>query len=744
MAHNVDIGRLDDSTDINVKLTETYYNLAFGYIRLGELELATKAAQAALEINQSYPPVLSLLELIKQEYFVRGLTSIKKSEISDGIRAFQSAVTIDPAFTDAYYEIGSAYLRLDELDEAEKIVTKILEFDSDLAHQLLNRIKRAYYVRGSTCLSQDRLESAKVEVNEALRIDSDYKPAHQLLEQIKYAYYTRGLKFLNKNQYDAAITTFEVLLSIDIGFAEAHCGIAHVYFRRGKLEAAGEAVSEALRLNFNSKAARELLKKVKHVYCDGVINFLNKHQYSTVITSFENSLAVDADYVETKWKDALACLDQGELEESEKIINEVLGFSSNYGFNLDYWFDSDCKFDSDYGFASALLEKIKHVYYDQGMTALDRNQYDVAIINFENASAIDVNFTEASVGLLNAYLGFENCYLGQLEMKEESEKNNIMKLASEHIELLALSTKSAKESVQLVDETGDFINYPKIYQNELKYWLRTVGRFQLLTREEELELAKRIEAGKLKDGYTADAEQARDQLVQANLRLVISIARRYQGHNVSFEDLIQEGNIGLIRAAGKFDYRWGYRFSSYASWWIRQAMVYAHDNSSRLIRLPSYFIARMKKYDTVYARLCQELQREPYPEEIAEVSDLTVRQVEDILVSKVEAVSMDSLLENEYSAETLGDLIDDLIEDSTNSEQEGLIAKMIHEDLIVQFLKSLPEREQKLLKMRFGLEDGEPKTLREVSLVLEVTRERVRQLEIEAIKRLRVLHDEIG
>ncbi|MDE0397621.1 MAG: sigma-70 family RNA polymerase sigma factor [Candidatus Poribacteria bacterium] len=255
---------------------------------------------------------------------------------------------------------------------------------------------------------------------------------------------------------------------------------------------------------------------------------------------------------------------------------------------------------------------------------------------------------------------------------------------------------------------------------------------------------KRSEVGEVENSYTPDAEQARDQLVQANLRLVIAIARKFQGYNIPLEDLIQEGNSGLIRAASKFDYRWGHRFSSYASWWIRQAMVYAHDNSSRLIRLPSYFIARMKKYDTVYARLCQELQREPYPEEIAAVSDLTVKQVEDILVSKVEAVSMDSLLENEYSAETLGDLIDDLIEDSTNGEQEVSIAKIIHKDLIVQFLKSLPEREQKLLKMRFGLEDGEPKTLREVSLALEVTRERVRQLEIEAIKRLRVLHDEIG
>ena len=574
-------------------------------------------------------------------------------------------------------------------------------------------------------------------------MDSEYKPARQLLEKIKYTYYTQGLKSLNKNEYEKAIASFESLLVIDADFAEGHYGIAHVYFKQGKFEDAGEVISKALRLDSDYKSARELLKKIKYAYCDDVLDFLNKKQHSTAITSFEDGLAINVDCMEAKWEDALVYLEMGELGEAEKSINQALGFYSDDKIDLDYWFNSDCEFDSDYGFAYALLEKIKHAYYDRGMTALEQNQYDEAIINLENAIAIDVSFTEAYVELQNAYFGFKSCYLRQLEMEEEAEENNVMKQALEHTELLTLSTKSVKETDYLADETEFSANYKKSY-DELRNWYRTVGRFQLLNRDEEVELAKRIEAGETEDGYTADAEQARDQLVQANLRLVVSISRRYQGQNVSLEDLIQEGNIGLIKAAGKFDYRKGIRFSSYASWWIRQAMMYAHDNSSRLIRLPSYFIAKMKKYDTVYARLCQELQREPYPEEIAEVSDLTVRQVEDILASKVDAVSMDSLLENKYSAETLGDLIDDLIEDSTNSEQEGPIAKMIHEDLIVQFLKSLPAREQKLLKMRFGLEDGKPKTLREVSLALEVTRERVRQLEIEAIKRLRVLHDEIG
>ena len=390
------------------------------------------------------------------------------------------------------------------------------------------------------------------------------------------------------------------------------------------------------------------------------------------------------------------------------------------------------------------MEKIKRVYYDRGITFLARNQYCEAITNFENAVAIDVSFTEAYVGLQNAYLGFENSYLRQLEIEEEIEKNNIMKRVSEHIELLVLSTKSVKESVYQADEMGFSGNYKKSYQDELRNWLRTVGRFQLLTREEEVELAKRIEVGKTEHGYTADAEQARNQLVQSNLRLVISIARKYQGRDVPIEDLIQEGNIGLIKAANKFDYQWGRRFSSYASWWIRQAIVQALDSFSRSIRLPSYFIARMKKFDTIHAVLFQKLQREPYREEIAESLDLTVAQVEEIIMSKVDSVSIDLSFGNERSIGTLGDLIGDLIEDSTMGEHEGPIAEMINEDLVVHLFKELPEREQKVLKMRFGLEDGESKTLREVGVALKVTRERVRQLEIEAIKKLRIHYDEMG
>ena len=255
-----------------------------------------------------------------------------------------------------------------------------------------------------------------------------------------------------------------------------------------------------------------------------------------------------------------------------------------------------------------------------------------------------------------------------------------------------------------------------------------------LSDEEKEELAKRIRAAE------SEARNARDELVQANLRLVISIAVKYQGHNVPLEDLIQEGNIGLIKAASKFDYQKGFKFSTYAIWWIKQAIMRTLDNFSRSIRLPSYVVAKMNKFDAVYAALCQELQREPRRDEIADALDLTVKQVEEILTFNADTISMDLPLSDERSAATLGDLI----EDPTTSGEEGPIAEMVNKDLAAQFLNKLPEREQRVLKMRFGLEDGERKTLREIGVALQVTRERVRQLEIDALKQLRKKYDEMG
>ena len=293
------------------------------------------------------------------------------------------------------------------------------------------------------------------------------------------------------------------------------------------------------------------------------------------------------------------------------------------------------------------------------------------------------------------------------------------------------NVESYIDPAYLTDETEYSENYKGSERTALTSWLRSVAGHRLLSREEEVELAKRIEKGDT---------QARDELVQANLRLVISIAVKYQGHNVPLEDLIQEGNIGLIKAASKFDYRKGFKFSTYAIWWIKQAIMRTLDNFSRSIRLPSYIVAKMNKFDAIYATLCQELQREPRREEIAEALDLTVNQVEEILTFNADTISMDLPLSDERSASTLGDLV----EDPTTSGEGGPIAELINEDLIAQFLEKLPERERKVLKMRFGLEDGERKTLREIGDALDVTRERIRQLEIYAIKQLRTRYNEMG
>lgn len=319
------------------------------------------------------------------------------------------------------------------------------------------------------------------------------------------------------------------------------------------------------------------------------------------------------------------------------------------------------------------------------------------------------------------------------QLIEQIEAGEAKSLDSPPLDALVevnLLSREQKEQLTEQIETGRS-EARKTLVSELQDALAKSDSF---SEKEKEELTKRIRAAE------SEARSARDELVQANLRLVISIAVKYQGHNVPLEDLIQEGNIGLIKAASKFDYQKGFKFSTYAIWWIKQAIMRTLDNFSRSIRLPSYVVAKMNKFDAVYAMLCQDLQREPRRDEIADALDLTVKQVEEILTFNADAISMDLPLSDERSAATLGDLI----EDPTTSGEDGPIAEMINKDLTAQFLKRLPEREQRVLKMRFGLEDGERKTLREIGVALKVTRERVRQLEIDAIKRLYDLYDEMG
>ncbi len=296
-------------------------------------------------------------------------------------------------------------------------------------------------------------------------------------------------------------------------------------------------------------------------------------------------------------------------------------------------------------------------------------------------------------------------------------------------ELLDDEIPESQDNIEYLLREED--NSKPVQTDALNSWLRQVAHHSLLTREEEIALAKRIENGD---------ESACDELVQANMRLVVSVASKYQGRNVPLEDLIQEGNIGVMRAAKKFDYRKGFKFSTYAIWWIKQAIRRTLDNCSRSIRLPSYIVAKVNRFDSTYARLCQEFQREPKIGELAEALELTESQVKEILALNSDTISMETPLSDEKTAATLGDLV----EDTSENPEAGPIADMIEQDLVEQLLGKLSAREQQVLSMRYGLEGGNERTLREIGEKLNVTRERIRQLEIEAIHRLRRFYDEMG
>jgi RNA polymerase primary sigma factor len=270
-----------------------------------------------------------------------------------------------------------------------------------------------------------------------------------------------------------------------------------------------------------------------------------------------------------------------------------------------------------------------------------------------------------------------------------------------------------------------------IHTDALSSWLRNVSDHSILSREEEIVLAKRIEAGD---------ESAREELIQANLRLVVSVAVKYQGHNVPLEDLIQEGNIGLMTAVNKFDYRRGFKFSTYAIWWIKQGIMRTLDNCSRSIRLPSYIVAKVNKFESTYFHLSQGLHRAPTIAELAEALDLPSEQVEEILALNTDTVPLELPLSDEKDATTLGELV----EDAFANPESGSILELIEEDLVNELLSKLKSREREVIKMRYGLGGSEAKTLREIGEKMNVTRERIRQLETEAIARLQRMYDEMG
>ena len=260
-------------------------------------------------------------------------------------------------------------------------------------------------------------------------------------------------------------------------------------------------------------------------------------------------------------------------------------------------------------------------------------------------------------------------------------------------------------------------------EDPVRMYLKEIGTVPLLTADEELELAQRKADGD---------EAAKERLIEANLRLVVSIAKRYVGRGMLFLDLIQEGNLGLIKAVEKFDYRKGYKFSTYATWWIRQAITRAIADQARTIRIPVHMVETINKLIRVSRQLLQELGREPTPEEISEEMGMPVDRVREILKISQEPVSLETPIGEEEDSH-LGDFIQD---DNVPVPAEAASFTLLREQL-VEVLGTLTEREQKVLRLRFGLDDGRARTLEEVGKEFNVTRERIRQIEAKALRKLR-------
>lgn len=257
----------------------------------------------------------------------------------------------------------------------------------------------------------------------------------------------------------------------------------------------------------------------------------------------------------------------------------------------------------------------------------------------------------------------------------------------------------------------------------VRMYLKEIGKVPLLSPEEEIELAKRMELGD---------ENARKRLAEANLRLVVSIAKRYVGRGMQFLDLIQEGNLGLIKAVEKYDYSKGFKFSTYATWWIRQAITRAIADQARTIRIPVHMVETINRLIRTSRQLLQELGREPTPEEIAEKMEMSVERVREIMKISQDPVSLETPIGEEEDSH-LGDFIQD---DHVQVPVDAATYTLLHEQLM-EVLDTLTEREQKVLRLRFGLDDGRPRTLEEVGRQFNVTRERIRQIEAKALRKLR-------
>ena len=309
------------------------------------------------------------------------------------------------------------------------------------------------------------------------------------------------------------------------------------------------------------------------------------------------------------------------------------------------------------------------------------------------------------------------------KLYEELESNGIEVVdddASDVADAAALTEDNVDDFEESLNTDGITIDDP------VKVYLKEIGRVPLLTPEEEIDLALKIQAG------GPDGEKAKQRLSEANLRLVVSIAKRYVGRGMQFLDLIQEGNLGLIKAVEKFDHTKGFKFSTYATWWIRQAITRAIADQARTIRIPVHMVETINKVKKVSSQLLHEYGHDPSAEEIAERLDMSVDKVREIMRVAQEPVSLETPIGEEEDSH-LGDFIPD---DDAPVPAEAASQTLLKEQL-ADVLKTLTPREEKVLRLRFGLEDGRPRTLEEVGKEFNVTRERIRQIEAKALRKLR-------
>lgn len=322
-------------------------------------------------------------------------------------------------------------------------------------------------------------------------------------------------------------------------------------------------------------------------------------------------------------------------------------------------------------------------------------------------------------------------FFADMPLEEEQMEKVLEYLDQNNVDVLRITDDDVDdEEIILTDE--DEVDVENIdlsvpegvsIEDPVRMYLKEIGKVPLLSAEEEIELAQRMEEGD---------QEAKKRLAEANLRLVVSIAKRYVGRGMLFLDLIQEGNLGLIKAVEKFDYRKGYKFSTYATWWIRQAITRAIADQARTIRIPVHMVETINKLIRVSRQLLQELGREPTPEEIAAEMNMPVDRVREILKISQEPVSLETPIGEEEDSH-LGDFIQD---DNVPVPSDAAAFTLLKEQL-VEVLGTLTEREQKVLRLRFGLDDGRARTLEEVGKEFNVTRERIRQIEAKALRKLR-------